>query len=522
MIPPASDGAPATVNAATLEVEQALLGALLIDSEAWPKVAPIVGASDFHLVAHQRVFGAIAEFATKGQVVDPVLVNQQLGDAVPATLVPGLSRSIGITGNVEHYARKVVELHQERAGGPVGLKTSRISMAEVLAPHVEKMLLGSTCPLGKVTLVFGPTGVGKSALLAQVVFGLAAGERELWGLPLIEGGGPVLVYTAEDSLDDWRLKAAALHRGGEIDLQRALARLHIVDKTEGTARFSEVVTTRSDTSDGQVTRHRSEPTEEREHLIAAARRVGAVAILVETASRLVDEEDNASFSALQSALGHIARQTGAAVLLTHHATKAASQTNDSSPEAARGGGALVANARNVIALFPAEPEQTKPFRDRFAAADLFALVHVKSTSSTRRQAPLVLARCDGSFGAVFRRPDEAPASPEQARAAAARLEAEQRQELELIGRLYDVVAKYLPTRPQISASWLRENARDELGIAKHGVEKLVAAAEQRGVLKVRNRNSRGATYCLGRDPRLPISEQGTPRACSGESTGGTP
>jgi hypothetical protein len=330
----------------------------------------------------------------------------------------------------------------------------------------------------------------------------------------------VLVYSAEDSLDDWRLKAAAIHRGGGVSVEDALERIYIVDKTEGLARFSEVLSVRSEAAGGQVTRRRAEPTEEREQLIATAKKIGAVLVLVETASRLVEEEDNAEFSGLQSALGHVGRATGAAVIVSHHVTKAASKDNDAALEAARGGGAFVSNARNALSIFPAE-ELGKGFRDRFAAADLFALVHRKATSSTRCMPPLVLARCDATFGAVFRRPGDAPASPEQAAAAQARRDQEQEAELQAMGRLYDLVERSLPSKPSISPAWLRDR-NEELGLGKHRAEDLVNAAVERGILKVRSRDKRGITVVLGRDPRLPINASTPGRAGLGESPEGAP
>src|SRR5229473_1282219 len=379
----------------------------------------------------------------------------------------------------------------------------RLSLEDAKAPPVERFILGSMIPLEKTSVFFGPTSIGKSALIAQIAFHLAAGSESLWGLPLPPGGTPVLIYSAEDTLDDWKRKAAATRRAGGIDMDRALSRLYVIDKTEGVARLSEVVTVRTEglVKGESISRRIARPTEEQDLIIAEAKRVGARLLVVETASRLVDEEDNANFAALMAALGRISRLTGAAILLSHHATKAASKENDSAIESARGGGALIANARNALSLFPADEEQAKPYRDRFPAEDIAVLVHGKGTSSTRRHAPIVLVRCDATYGAVFRLPDDAELSPEMAQGNAERLERQRRREAEELARLYDVVAHTLPMKPAISPSWLRDNAAKDIGVSKHRVEALVNRALGSGVLKVARRSERGITLALGSDPR---------------------
>jgi hypothetical protein len=382
---------------------------------------------------------------------------------------------------------------------------ARLTLEQIRNPPREEFLLGSMFPLAKPSLLFGPTGVGKSGLLSQVAFSLAAGADTLWGMPLLEGGGPVLVYSAEDSLDDWARKAAAALVDGQVDVERAIQRLHIIDKTEGVARLSEVVTVRSGEVE-TVTRREARPTDEQNFLIEVARELRAVAVIEETASRLVDDEDNANFSALQSATGRIARETGAAVILTHHATKQASKENDPSLEAARGGGALVANARNAVALYEAQPDEVKQYADRFPAGDLFQLWHLKGTSSTRKQPPITLVRCDATWGGVFRLPDAVAFSPDQARANAVRLDAERQREAESLRRLYEVVERALPLGP-VSPSRLREHVT-EIGIPKRRLDALVSIALEYGILRSVSPalGGRGVRLGLGCDPRKPIAE----------------
>ena len=397
----------------------------------------------------------------------------------------------------------------------------QISLDDIRVPPREQFVLGHMFPFGKASVFYGPTSIGKSAALAQVVFAFGGGAEELWGLPLHPGGGAVLVYTAEDTLDDWIRKAAAVLASGDILTPRALSNVYIIDKTEGFARLSEIVTERTNsTSQCSQTRRVGKPTPERDWVVAEAKRLGVKLIVFETASRLVEEEDNATFSVLQSDLGYIGRETGAAVIVSHHTTKAASKNNDSSIESARGGGALVANARNAVSLFLAG-DDGKGLRGKFHRDDLVVLGHAKATSSTRRQAAIVLVRCDGGSGAVFRLPNEVTLSPEQETKNQERLEEHRERELEDLRKLYAVVEKYLPTRPRISPSWLRDHQLNELGgVPKGKVEGLVQRALHQGVLKLAGQNKRGIWVMLGADPRKPINESAPAKANPGESTGG--
>jgi RecA-family ATPase len=403
--------------------------------------------------------------------------------------------------------RTIVEQVAPAEQEPTCIVPVRLSLEDICNPPRERYVLGSMVPFAKSSVLFGPTSIGKSALAAQVAFAFAAGAESLWGLPLYrdeeteECGGPVLVYTAEDTLDDWKRKGGAVRCGGGIDMERALSRLHIIDQSEGIARLSEVVTVRSGGPGESVSRRIARPTEEQDRVIAEAIKVGAKLVLVETASRLVEDEDNANFSALQSALGRIGRETGAAVLVSHHATKAASRENDNAIESARGGGSLIANARNALALFPAEPETIKAYTDRFPAEDIVTLAHGKATSSTRRSAPITLVRCDAKYGAVFRLPDEVARTPEEDQANNRRMELERQREQERLGRLYDVVADLLRLGP-VSQTRLRDRVT-EIGIEKRKLESLILLAVKRGVLKTAPwAHGRGKALDLGQDPRL--------------------
>ena len=380
------------------------------------------------------------------------------------------------------------------------IRPVRLSLEDVRHPSREQFVLGSMFPFGKSSAFFGPTGVGKTALEAMIAVAYAAGAQSLWGLALPPGGGAVLVWTVEDTLDDWKRKLAAIAEAGGFDVERALERIHIVDRTEQIVRLCEVATVRVDEDGKSITRRRYRLTQEHADLVDDIRETAATYVPIDTTSRLVDDEDNAHFAGLQSALGAAARVTGAAVVPSHHATKAATRENDSAIESARGGGAFTANARNAVSLFPAEPDVAAAYEDRFQAEDLFTLAHGKATSSTKRQQPLTLVRCSTSWGAVFRLPGEIVRSPEEDAIHNARMEVERQREREQLGRLYDVVAEKLRIGP-VSPSRLRDGVT-AIGVRKQDLEALVLTACKRGVLRTSPfPNGRGVALELGDDPR---------------------
>jgi replicative DNA helicase len=71
---PATAGEPAAryrVQPHSIEIEQALLGSVLVNNEAFHRVADFLRAEHFYDPVHQRLFEAIAQRILKGQLADP-------------------------------------------------------------------------------------------------------------------------------------------------------------------------------------------------------------------------------------------------------------------------------------------------------------------------------------------------------------------------------------------------------------------------------------------------------------------
>src|SRR4029453_1284457 len=62
----------------SLEAEQSVLGAILIDHDAVIEVAEILRPEDFYRQAHGRIYGAMIELFERREPVDVVTVSQAL------------------------------------------------------------------------------------------------------------------------------------------------------------------------------------------------------------------------------------------------------------------------------------------------------------------------------------------------------------------------------------------------------------------------------------------------------------
>lgn len=99
----------------SLEAEQAMLGSLMLDNNAWDMVADKLSTADFHHHAHQKIFECITSLALDLKPFDPVTVSETLkrnqllescgGDDYLAQLV----ESIPALTNIEAYANIVYE-----------------------------------------------------------------------------------------------------------------------------------------------------------------------------------------------------------------------------------------------------------------------------------------------------------------------------------------------------------------------------------------------------------------------------
>ncbi|MCY3613543.1 MAG: replicative DNA helicase [Bacteroidetes bacterium] len=94
-----------------LDIEQYVLGAMLIDSEAVNIASAILPPDSFYLPKHTRIYQAICELFEKGQPTDLITVSEQLKKSRHLDVVGGLpyldelTERVATSANTEHHAR---------------------------------------------------------------------------------------------------------------------------------------------------------------------------------------------------------------------------------------------------------------------------------------------------------------------------------------------------------------------------------------------------------------------------------
>ncbi|HLS80720.1 MAG TPA: replicative DNA helicase [Steroidobacter sp.] len=99
----------------SVEAEQAVLGALMLDNRTWDAIADRIAANDFYRRDHQIIFEAIAELASRGEPCDAVTLSEWLERKGLAEQTGGLVylaalvRDTPSAANVRAYADAVRE-----------------------------------------------------------------------------------------------------------------------------------------------------------------------------------------------------------------------------------------------------------------------------------------------------------------------------------------------------------------------------------------------------------------------------
>lgn len=118
------------------EAERTVLGALLLDPQAMPRVAAIIEAADFFDPVLRRIFAGCQAIYARGAAIDIITVSAELaadeflerigGEAFLAALAEGVPTA----SHVEHYARIVREASLRRALLAAGERIAELAREE--------------------------------------------------------------------------------------------------------------------------------------------------------------------------------------------------------------------------------------------------------------------------------------------------------------------------------------------------------------------------------------------------------
>jgi len=354
-----------------LAAEEAVLGSILLDDSALGLVEAIIGPQDFYSPAHRRIFEAMASLAAEGEAIDLVTLaarckERGVLEAVggPGALVELLEktpsaaravpyarivadraarrREIAAAAEVARLAHDPTATEAERAAARASLAEAGagraspdgepvlVRLADV-APAPLEWLWPARVPLGKLTLLVGDPGRGKSLLALDVAARVTRGRPWPDAPEAPAPLGNVVLLSAEDDLADTirpRLDAAGADPQRVVEL-RAVRRPG-APEGRGFCLGTDLAA-----------------------LERAIERTGEVRLVVlDPLSAYLggtDSHKNAEVRALLAPLQELAARSGAAVLAVTHLNKNAATSAIYRPS---GSLAFVAAARAVWAVVP--------------------------------------------------------------------------------------------------------------------------------------------------------------------------
>lgn len=190
----------------SIEAEQSVIGGLLLNNNAWERIAGLVTDADFYRDEHRRIFRHIATMLDRGQPADVVTVAESLEDANESEATGGLAYLGELAANTPSAAniRRYAEIVRER----------RIRRDVVAMGH-------------RITEL-ATTASGDSAELVEQVTGLAMGladTRHAGSEPMVIDDLLPNVLEALESRTEKRGQVAGLSTGFR-DLDRMTCGLH--------------------------------------------------------------------------------------------------------------------------------------------------------------------------------------------------------------------------------------------------------------------------------------------------------
>ncbi|MBK7939906.1 MAG: replicative DNA helicase [Lewinellaceae bacterium] len=119
------------VQPQALPLEEAVLGALMLDREALPMVMDILRPESFYLEAHQHIYRAIIKLFERSNPVDLLTVTEELRKSGDLEKIGGgyylveLSHRVASAANIEYHARIIAQKHIQRELISVSTRTIR-------------------------------------------------------------------------------------------------------------------------------------------------------------------------------------------------------------------------------------------------------------------------------------------------------------------------------------------------------------------------------------------------------------
>ncbi|MCB0548035.1 MAG: replicative DNA helicase, partial [Phaeodactylibacter sp.] len=108
------------VQPQAIPLEEAVLGALMLDKDALSIVLDILRAESFYLDAHQLIYKAMLRLFEKSQPIDLLTVTEELKKTGELEAAGGpyylveLSNKVASAANIEYHARIIAQKYVQR------------------------------------------------------------------------------------------------------------------------------------------------------------------------------------------------------------------------------------------------------------------------------------------------------------------------------------------------------------------------------------------------------------------------
>jgi replicative DNA helicase len=169
-----------------LEAEQALLGAILVNNDAYRRVAEFLQPEHFAEPVHQRVYAAIRTLIERAQIANPVTLKNlfdqdgALAEIGGAQYLARLAASVVTIINAADYGRQIYDLHLRRQLIAIGEDTVNDAYAYDLEREAQAQIeaverkLFDLATLGQYDTGFQPF---KAALTQAITMAEAAFQK---------------------------------------------------------------------------------------------------------------------------------------------------------------------------------------------------------------------------------------------------------------------------------------------------------------------------------------------------------
>src|SRR5699024_10294835 len=98
-----------------IEAEQAVIGAVFLEPEAFSSASEILAPDDFYRASHQRIFSSMVKLTDRGEPIDLVTVTTllqneaTLDEAGGVSYLTDIASSVPTAANIMYYSKIVEE-----------------------------------------------------------------------------------------------------------------------------------------------------------------------------------------------------------------------------------------------------------------------------------------------------------------------------------------------------------------------------------------------------------------------------